>query len=84
MPLILGQEKYAMYCHIGCGPTFGGEKNCDLRTVDTTVNPYWSTSLDNAYHCPPDENSFNFLTGGINFRMSKIEVYSLNRVFFRD
>ena len=77
MPLIRGQENYAMYCHIGYGPTFGGGEKCDLCTVDTTVYPYSSTSLDNAYHCPPEENCFNFLTGGINFRISKIEVYSL-------
>ena len=75
MPLKSGQERYAMYCHSDCGPTYGGGN--DLLICNAPNSNNCSTYLNFTYQCPSGQNADMFLTGSNTFRVSEIEVYKL-------
>ena len=77
MPLKSGQEGYAMYCHTGYGPTFGGENHHDLCIFNTPNCNNNFAYLNNAYQCPSGQNAETFLTRSETFRVSEMEVYRL-------
>ena len=74
MPLIAGQEGYAIYCNRNYGPTFG--KGHDLK-IASEPHLYMGSSinLNNSYQCPTGQNAETFLTGNSPFVVNEMEVF---------
>ena len=77
MPLMAGQESYAIYCNSGYGPTFGGGH--DLNIASTPHSNNCSTSLNRTYQCPAGQNGTTFLTGNPYFTVSEMEVFGFQK-----
>ena len=78
MPLITGQEGDAINCNISYGPIFGNGN--DLYIPDEPNFNEGSTILNNSYHCPTGQSgNTTFLTGDLNFTVSEMEVFGLDR-----
>ena len=76
MPLIAGQEGYAIYCKRSYGPTFGSGH--DLTIPDAPNSNNGTVSLNNSYQCPTGQNANAVLTGNQNFRVNEIEVFGFD------
>ena len=77
MPLIAGQEGYAIYCYSGCGPVFGG--GYDLLITSAPDSNDCTVKLNNTYQCPTSQDAATFLTGNQNFTVSEMEVFGFDK-----
>ena len=77
MPLIAGQEGYAMYSTSGYGPTFGGGH--DLQIPDAPNSNTGYVKLNNTYQCPTGQNTTTFLTGNQRFIVNEMEVFGFEQ-----
>jgi len=77
MPLKVGQEQSAMYCHSGYGPTFGGGHDLIIPNAPNSNMGY--VGLNNTYQCPTGQNANAFLTGNQNFTVSEMEVFGFDK-----
>ena len=77
MPLIAGQEGYAILCSSSFGPVFGCGH--DLSIVDSPNFSNCSASLNNTYQCPMGQNANTCLTGNETFTVSEIEVFGFEK-----
>ena len=69
-----GNEQYAVYCHPGYGPTFGGGH--DVRIADNANGNRQSYSNLGYYQVPPGTRTSNaLLAGSYNFTPTEIEVF---------
>ena len=69
-----GNEQYAVYCHPGYGPTFGG--NHDIYIADNANGNRQSYSNLVYYQVPPGtRKSDALLAGSYNFTPTEIEVF---------
>ena len=88
MPLIAGQEGYAICCNGGYGPIFGSGHDLHIPNAPNSYNGY--VSLNNTYQCPAGQNANTFLTGSKknantfltgskNFYVSEMEVFGFKQ-----
>jgi len=75
MPLITGQEEYAINCNFDYGPLFGSGN--DFYIPDEPNVNEGSTILTNSYQCPSGKEATTFLTD-LNFTVSEMEVFGLD------
>ena len=73
MPLKVGQERNAIYCHSGYGPTFG--RGHDLNIPNKPNSNMGYVGLNHTYQCPMGQNANTFLTGNQSFTVSEMEVF---------
>ncbi|KAL9951609.1 hypothetical protein ACROYT_G044304 [Oculina patagonica] len=76
MPLIAGQEEYAIYCDSSYGPIFGSGN--DLCIADRPNSNSCSVKLNNSYQCPAGQNATTFFTGNKYFTVSEMEVFAFS------
>ena len=71
--VVPGNEQYAIYCHPGYGPTFGGH---DVHIADNANGNRNSYSEFHSYQVPPGTRTSNdLLAGSYNFTPTEIEVF---------
>jgi len=87
LPLVTGQEQYAIYCGSSYGPTFGGGEDMDITYIlydlhisaNANTNTSSFSDLGNAYHrCSSGEQSM-FWTGSSHFTVTDYEVFALKK-----
>ena len=74
-----GQEKYAIFCYSGCGPTFGGGN--DLYICSNPQVNQSSSNFGHTYQLPTgyvygNEQAKNLLAGQYRFLTTEIEVFN--------
>ena len=79
MPLIAGQEGYAIVCNGSYGPLFGGGTANDLQIPNSPNSNSCVVNLNNAYQCPTGQNAKTFLTGNQTFTLSEMEVFGFEQ-----
>ena len=77
MALKDGREGYAIYCHGGQGPTFGG--GADLRFSHAPNSNTCYVNLNNTYECPVGQNATTFFTGAQTFTIQEMEVFGFEK-----
>ena len=77
MPLIAGQEGYAMYSTSSYGPTFGGGHDLQIPNAPNSNMGY--VNLNSTYQCPTGQNTTTFLTGNQNFTVNEMEVFGFEQ-----
>ena len=77
MALKDGREGYAIYCHGGYGPIFGG--GADLRFPSAPNSNSCSVNLNNTYECPVGQNATTFFTGAQTFTIQEMEVFGFEK-----
>jgi len=73
MPLIAGNEGYAIACNSSYGPVFGAGN--DLCIVNSPNSNNCTVRLNNTYQCPTGQNANTFLTGNKTFLVNEMEVF---------
>jgi len=64
----------SIFCHSGCGPTFGGGIDLHIcNNANTTASSY--SKLGHSYQHPQPEQGGSYLAGSEYFQLSEIEVY---------
>ena len=77
MPLVTGNEEYAIYCRDANGPSFGG--GCDLFISDHSItNNKTYSNLGHTYQLPSGQQS-TFFTGVNDFSITDYEVFGLRQ-----
>ena len=79
MPLITGQEEYAINGDRSNGPRFGGGSGNDLIISNAPNFNNCIVNLNNAYQCPTGQNANTFLTGNSKFRVNEMEVFGFDK-----
>jgi len=77
MPLIAGQEEYAIYCSSSYGPIFGSGYDLYISKAPDSID--CSTILNNTYQCPTGQDTTTFLAGNQNFTVSEMEVFGFEK-----
>ena len=77
MALKDGREGYAIHCHGGYGPIFGG--GADLRFPNTPNSNSCCVNLNNTYECPVGQNATTFFTGAQTFTIQEMEVFGFEK-----
>lgn len=73
--IIYGKELYAIYCHPGCGPTFGGGHELYISD-NANSNQQSYSNLVGYYESPPGTRVPNtLLAGSYNFTPTEIETF---------
>ena len=73
MPLIAGNEDYAIYCSNGNGPIFGGGPDLYVSNAPNSNN--CGVTLGHTYPCPTGQNANTFFTGYQSFTINEMEVF---------
>ena len=68
-----GNEQYAIYCHPGQGPSFGGGRDIYIAN-NANGNQQSYCNLAGYYQLPPS-TSYALLAGSCNFTPTEIEVF---------
>jgi len=77
LPLVTGEEQFAIYCNSRYGPTFGRWHDlCISGNANTNTSSY--SELGTSYQRPPGQQN-TFFTGAKNFTVTDYEVFSLNK-----
>jgi hypothetical protein len=83
MTLIQGNEQYAIWDHINCGPIYGATgAGCDLAIYDKcNQNSDSYANFPYSYNCGSkyqnNQQSYTLFSGGYNFRVIEYEVFEV-------